>query len=179
MRTTLTALFIALSLAVSAQTVVESMQTIDDEKTLKLNIVGKRNGRPFHHTLLFDVQDLTRTERDSLHKQTLNSLSELGISNVPGMKRFGTDERQQAPAPSGAVVLHCETCTGKGRIEIYAPGYTRTRSFNSRRDPKPFFPYTFHSTPGEYRLVYVQKGVRQIESKFTVSAGESTALKVK
>jgi len=86
----MTSLFIALlvgsALISSAQTVVESMQTTNSDVTLSMNIVGKRDGRPFRHTLRFDMAGMTKMERDSLYQQTLRTLGILGISNVPGLK---------------------------------------------------------------------------------------------
>ncbi|MFD2571011.1 hypothetical protein ACFSUS_10230 [Spirosoma soli] len=182
MKTRLTISFVGLRLIVSAQTIVKSMQTTNNDKTLAMNIVGKRDGRPFRHNLHFDVEGLTQMQRDSLYEQTLHTLGVLGIKNVPGLKplKSTVDEQNDNKAQeSSAVTFGCETCTGKGRLEVYGNNFLMTRSFNTKRDAQPLFPLTVRLSAGQYRNKYWQNGVLQTELPFTVNAGEANEVKIK
>jgi hypothetical protein len=178
MKILFTTLLAGLTLSSLAQTVVSSMQTTDNEKILSMNVVGTHAGRPFRHRMEFDMAGLTPTQRDSLHQQVVQALNQLGIADVPGLKK-----RESAPATENSileVVFRCETCTGKGKLQIYGDGgFVITRSFNTKRDAQPFFPYTARLGSGPYRLVYIQNGVRQIQSDFKVKAGGPNVVMVK
>ncbi|AQG81066.1 hypothetical protein [Spirosoma montaniterrae] len=167
----------ALALPVSAQTVVKSMQTVNDGKTLSVNVVGTRDGRSFRHNLQFDVAGMTKAGRDSLYQQMLRSLDALDIRHVPGMPKPGVDA--ESGEPGAEVTFRCETCAGKGRLEVYGDNYLMTRSFNPKRDEESRFPLTVRLNPGEYRYKYWQNGVLQMELPFTVNAGEANEVKVK
>jgi len=116
------------------------MQTTNSDVTLSMNIVGKRDGRPFRHTLRFDMAGMTKMERDSLYQQTLRTLGILGISNVPGLKKADLEGTgSHVAVQNSKITFRCETCTGRGRVEIYGNDFTSTRSFNTKRDTQPFF----------------------------------------
>lgn len=169
--------FIGLNVFATAQTIVKSMQTTANEETLSMHIVGTHHGRPFDHRIQFNVAGLTTTQRDSLHRQAIRALNQLGIADVPGVGKLQFTPAAGVSSPE--VIFRCETCIGKGRLEIYGNNYTSTRSFNTKRDAQPFFPYQSRLGAGEYRLVYMQNGVRQIQSSFTVKAGEANVVTVK
>ncbi|MCY7349420.1 MAG: hypothetical protein LH606_01965 [Cytophagaceae bacterium] len=176
MKTLLTTccLLCALVITASAQTIVQSMQTINNDNTLAMTIVGKKDGRPFRHSLRFDVAGMAKVQRDSLYQQTLGVLDILGIRNVPGMKRPGADVVQ-----GDSVVFRCETCGKKGKLEISGGNYLATRPINPKRDPGKRFPLTMHLSPGDYKLLYRQRGSREIQSSFSVKAGEQNVVTVK
>lgn len=169
-------LLYTLAITASAQTIVRSMQTTNNDKTLAMTIVGKKDGRPFRHNLHFDVIGMTPTQRDSLYQETVRALDVLDIRNVPGMKRPGADG---VSVQGGSVVFRCETCERKGELEVSGGNYLATRSINPKRDPRKRFPLTMDLSPGDYRLLYRQRGSREIQSSFTVKAGEQNVVMVK
>jgi len=151
------------------------MQTSNNDNTLAMTIVGKKDGRPFRHSLRFDVAGMTKVQRDSLYQQTLGALDMLGIRNVPGMKRPGADTTVQGDS----VVFRCETCGKKGELEVSSGNFLATRLINAKRDPGKRFPLTMHLSPGDYKLLYRQRGSREIQSSFSVKAGEQNVVTVK
>lgn len=154
------------------------MQTTSGDKTLAMTIVGKRDGRPFRHNLHFDVAGMTKVQRDSLYEQTLRSLDMLDIRDVPGMKRSGADA---VSVRGDSVVFRCETCGKKGELQVSQGNYSylATQLINSKRDPQKRFPLTMYLSPGDYQMLYRQRGSRKIESSFTVKAGETNVVTVK
>ena len=175
MKTILTTLLLSLSVSAVAQTVVHSMQTADNLQTLSMTVTGKRDGRPFRHNLRFDVAGMTQTQRDSLYQQMLRTLDMLDIRNVPGMKRPGAD----VVIRGDSVVFRCETCGRKGQLEIRRGDYLATRSIGAKRAPQNRFPMTMHLGPGDYQMLYRQRGNREVQSSFTVKAGEPNVVTVK
>ena len=169
-------LLCALAVTVSAQTTVQSMQTANNGKTLAMTVVGKRDGRSFRHNLRFDVVGMTQTQRDSLYPKTVRALDMLDIRDVPGMKRPGTDV---VSVRGDSVVFRCETCERKGELEVSGGNYLATRSINPKRDSQRRFPLTMHLSPGDYRLLYRQRGSREIQSSFSVKAGGQNVVTVK
>ena len=77
------------------------------------------------------------------------------------------------------ITFRCETCTGRGRVEIYGNDFTSTRSFNTKRDTQPFFPLTMQLGSGEYMLMYWQNGERQKQLMFSVKTDEEKVVTVK
>jgi len=175
MKIFLTAFFVGLNLLALGQTVVKSMQTIDNEKVLDMNIVGQRDGHPFKHKIHFDVAGMTQIQCDSLYQQTVRALAILGIKDVPGMRKPGSEAEPRGEE----VVFSCETCKVKGSVEIYQGDFVLMRSFNSKRDTKSFFPLTLRLGSGEYRLVYRETGSRKRESNFSVRANEVNEINIK
>jgi len=156
------------------------MQTTNSDVTLSMNIVGKRDGRPFRHTLRFDMAGMTKMERDSLYQQTLRTLGILGISNVPGLKKADLEGTgSHVAVQNSKITFRCETCTGRGRVEIYGNDFMSTRSFNTKRDTQPFFPLTMQLGSGEYMLMYWQNGERQKQLMFSVKTDEEKVVTVK
>lgn len=177
MRAVLAITFLSLSMAASGQTIVESMQTTEGDKVLAMNILGNRNGEPFNHKIRFDVSGMTKIERDSLYQQTLRTIALLGVKDVPGLRKPGSDPDKENQGEK--VTFRCEMCAGKGVVEVYGDNFLLTRSFNSRRDTQPFFPLTIRLGPGEYRLVYRQNGYQKIESSFSVHVDETNEVRIK
>lgn len=141
-----------------------------------MTIVGNKDGRPFRHNLRFDVAGMTQLQRDSLYEQILRSLDMLGIRDVPGMKRPGADA---VSVRGDSVVFRCETCRRKGVLEVRRGDYLATRLINSKRYPEKRFPLTLHLGPSDYRLLYRQRGSWEVQSSFTVKAGEQNLVTVK
>lgn len=181
MRPILTILLTCLNLTTFAQTIVQSMQMTNNDKTLTMNIIGQRNERPFRHTVHFDVTGMTQPQRDSLYAQTLQTLRILGITDVSGLTKPGPDavnQQTNAKARTNTVTLQCETCLSKGYLEIYGDNYLHTSKLNSKRHSPMRFPLRLPLSPGSYYLVYVQKGQR-IQLPFTVKADEANIVTMK
>lgn len=176
MNNLLTALLLfTLNKVALSQTVVQSMQTMNNDKVLAMNITGQKAGRPFRHTVHFDVSGMTQTQRDSLYQETVQALEILGIKNVPGLTKQNTDTSSNWKP----VTFTCTTCAGKGRLEVYGNNITATRTIDSRQDGNHQFPLKLSLLPGDYRLVYYQKRVLQMQSTFAVKAGEETVVTIK
>jgi hypothetical protein len=174
MQSILITLCLCLTLPASAQTVVRSMQTTNNTQTMALNIIGKRDGRPFRHSLRFDVQGLSQAQRDSLILQTRQLLHTMGISIIYGLS-LSSEEKEMKSAPVGiATTFLCNNCTGRGRIEIYGSDWLSTRSFNTKRDKQPLFPLTMHLVPGDYRYRLRRNGAWRVDKVLTLKAGENT-----
>lgn len=147
----------------------------DDGKTLSIQLSGERlNGQKIQYDRKFNVADLSAEQRNALKSRVLDSL---GV-NMPDPPK---PPRPPKPLPAGTetVTFACETCTGKSRLEVYGNGFTSTRQFDAKKDEKPAFPLTLTLNPGDYRLMYWQNKVLQIQSTFTVKAGEANVVKVK
>lgn len=167
-------LLVAFDKAGLAQTVVQSIQTTNNDKVLAMNIVGQQAGRPFHHTIHFDVSGMTLAQRDSLYQETVQALGILGIKSVPGLTKWDTD----TTGSWKTVTFNCETCTGKGRLEVFGNNITATRTIDPRQDGNHSFPLKLSLLPGDYRLMYYQKRVLQMQSTFLVKAGQENVVKV-
>ncbi len=180
MKATLTTLCFYLSLTAYAQTVVESMQTANNDKVLSINIVGKRDGQTFRHTLRFDVTGLSQAQRDSLLYQSRRILNMLDVDNVPpGLLKSSEEIKQESAVTSDRTTFRYENCTGRGRIEVYGDNWLSTRQFNTRRDRQPLFPLTMRLAPGDYRYRLRRNGTWRTEESFTVKAGEDIVVILK
>lgn len=145
----------------------------DDGKTLAIDINGEQvTGQKLRYKRTFNVADLSAEQKEALTNHVLDSL---GINDVP--------KPPSPPAPPQTswqtVTFDCETCTDKGRLEVYGNNLTSTRTTDSRQDGDHSFPLKLDLIPGDYRLKYYQKSVLQIQSTFTVKEGEKTVVKVK
>lgn len=182
MRIILTLLLVGLYLSATAQTVIEHMATTNNDDVLAMTITGKRDGNSFRHALRFDVKGMTIPQRDSLYEQTLRTLGILGIANVPGQKTSSTVDTT-SEKPGGTITFRCETCSGKGRLEVYGNGYTVTRVIDHRPDEAHSFPMRIRFAPGDYRLLYYEKHglkyVLQTQSTFTAKSDEAGTVTVK
>lgn len=160
------------------QTVVRSMQTVNNDKELSMTIVGTKDGRSFRHALRYDVTGLAKTQRDSLYGKSVEALATLGITNVPGMQ-VGTEKTaDRATVPSGVITIACETCTRKGQLELYGSNYLHTRNMKPKGEPQNRFPLTMQLGSDRYRLVYKQKGRQPVEIPFMLSGGETKQLAI-
>lgn len=158
------------SLTATAQTNLMS-QINDNGKTLSIHVTGQKNGQTVDRTHTFSIVGMTRPQKDSLMNRVLDSL--------------GLGDKPMAPTPpvpdSGepVVTFVCETCTGKGKLVINGTNYATTHEFDLTKNEKSTFPFDLPLIPGDYRLMYWQNKVLQIQSSFTVKAGEKKEVKVK
>ncbi len=158
-------------LAGSAQTVVTSMQTTDNPDVLAMNVIGTRDGRPFRHSFRYETTGLTQPERDSLYRQSSRTLAALGIP-MPKPYVPGTANTES----ENSVTITCATCIRKGDLEIYGTNSVHTRKLNDNRAGADVFPITVPLAPGDYRLVYKQRGQPTIEMPLTIAGGEKKQL---
>lgn len=145
----------------------------DDGKTLTIDINGEQvNGQKLRYKRAFNVANFSADQRDALKNRILDSL---GVNDVPKLP--------DPPAPSRSgwetVRFNCESCTSKGRLEVYGNNITATRTIDDRNDGNHAFPLKLSLLPGEYQLIYYQKRVLQIQSTFTVKPGETNVVTVK
>lgn len=166
------------SLVSPAQTIVRSMQTVDNDNELSMNVVGTRDGRPFRHTLRYDVSGLTKPQRDSVYERNAQVLATLGITNVPGMRSRSEKTAASVTAPSGVVTIACAACERKGQLELYSTNYLQTRRIKPKGEPQNRFPVTMQLGPDQYRLVYKQRGRRPVEIPFALIGGETRQLTI-
>lgn len=147
----------------------------DDDKTLSIQVDGTVDGKPITYDRRFNVDGMSIAQKDALKQRIFDSL---GIGeppkppvppSPPKLARTGTEE----------VTVQCESCTGKMRLEISGSGFTLTHESDSKKDKEAGFPLTAAMKPGDYRLMYWQNKVLQIQSTFTVKAGEENVVKVK
>lgn len=166
-------------LTASAQTIVRSMQTVNNDKELSVNVVGTQTGRPFRHQIRYDVTGLTKAQRDSLYAESVQALATLGITNVPGLQKPGLENAEgQAATQTGVVTITCVTCQRKGQLELYGSNYLHTRMMNPKGEPQKRFPVTMRLGPDQYRLVYKQRGHQPVEVPFVLSIGEAKQLTI-
>jgi hypothetical protein len=160
------------SLVASAQTNLMS-QINDNGKTLSIHVTGKKNGQSVDRTHTFNIVGLNRTQKDSLMNRVLDSLG-LGDKPMPMPSSL--------PIPNNGepmVTFVCETCTGKGKLVINGNNYSTTHEFDLTKNEKSTFPFELPLVAGDYRLMYWQNKVLQIQSSFTVKEGEKKEVKVK
>ena len=156
-------------LACSAQTVITSRQTGTIRNELTMNVAGTMDGRPFRHMLRYDVAGLGQLQRDSLLARGHRALALL----VPGIEPLTMpSDPKNDRAETTTVTLQCETCTGKGELFLYGQNSLSTRKVNANRPGSMRFPLTVPLTPGDYRLVYKQRGRQPIELPLTLAEGE-------
>ena len=159
-------------LAGSAQTVVTSMQTANNPDLLSMYVRGTQNGRPFRHTLHFEVTGLTQPQRDSLYRQSSRALAALGITSMPQLDVPGTANTES----ESSVTVACANCIRKGELQLYGANSVHTRKVNYKRPGSDVFPVTVPLSAGTYRLVYKQRGRQPIELPLTIAEGEKKQL---
>jgi hypothetical protein len=184
MKLLLISLFIGTSLAATGQTSSYSSLSShinDEEKTLSIRISGEKDGRPVQYNRTFNVASLTKVQRDALKNRVLDSLGLGDAPNPPSPPSPPTPKHpdQRLAEAESNVTFTCKTCTAKGKLSISGDGFSMTREFDSSKDDKPVFPFSLSLEPGEYRLMYWQNKVLQIQSSFTVKAGEKNTIVVK
>lgn len=178
--TTKSLLFLPLllsSLLSTAQTMITSRQTGIAHNELTMNVVGTMDGRPFRHTLRYNVTGLDEPQRDSLFEQGYRALAIL----VPGIKppTRVSGKEDIAPAETSTVTVNCETCTRKGELLLYGQDFLATRKVNDNRPGAMRFPLTVPLAAGNYRLVYKQRGRQPIELSYTLNPREQKQLTLK
>ena len=160
-------------LAGSAQTVVTSMQTANNERELSMNVVGTQAGRPFRHTLRYEVAGLTQSQRDSLYRQSSSALASLGITSVP---KLDSPNKANTEAGGSSVTIACADCIRKGELALYGANWVHTNKVNYKRPGAMRFPLMIPLAAGNYQLVYKQRGRRPIEMPLTITEGEHKQL---
>lgn len=187
MRFLLIGVFISASVAATAQTSSYSSLSShinDDEKTLSIRISGEKDGRPVQYNQTFNVASLTKAQREALKNRVLDSLGLGQAPEPPAPPRPPKPPKPESPDQllddtESNVTFTCKTCADKGKLSISGNGFSMTREFETSKGDKPVFPFSLSLEPGDYRLVYWQNKVLQIQSSFTVKAGEKNTISVK
>jgi hypothetical protein len=160
-------------LAGSAQTLVKSMQTANNPDVLSMQVTGTLDGRPFRHTLRYEVAGLTQSQRDSLYQQSSRALASLGITSVP---KLDSPNKANTEAGGSSVTIACADCIRKGELALYGANSVHTRKMNYNRPGATQFPLMLPLAAGNFRLVYKQRGRRPIEMPLTITEGEHKQL---
>lgn len=155
----------------------------DDGKTMSIQVTGERNGKSIRYNRAFDVAKLKPAEKEAMKNRILDSL---GVGEAPPAppKPAGAVGIPTPPTPPGVgqsvVTFQCETCAGKVKLMVASASEDFTIERDAKADTdKRLFPYQLPLSPGEYALKYYQNGVLQIQSTFTVRAGEKSTVVVK
>ena len=156
---------------------------------MSVRVEGQVDGQPIDYQHTFDVARLSGPAKDDLKHRIFDSLG-IGEQQKPplppapprrpqGGPSADTNDESDSDAEQN-VTFRCETCTGKIKLVL-----TRsTGDYSFERDTKSdsqkrFFPYAIPLPPGEYQLQYSQNDVLQIQSTFTVKAGQENTVVVK
>lgn len=179
MKYSLLFLFASVAVTATAQTSTYSTthsQINDDEKTLSIQIDGQRDGQSIAYNRSFDVRGMSKAQRDALKNRVLDSLK---LGNTPPPPEPLKAPKPPRPAPSNdaqeTVQFTCASCLGKSKLTISGNGISITQE----RDNGKLFPLKQQLAPGDYRYVYWQNGVLQMQLPFTVKAGEENVVNVK
>jgi hypothetical protein len=148
----------------------------DDDKTLSIQVDGLVDGKSIKYDRRFNVKDMSIAQKDALKQRVFDSL---GIGEPPAPPKPPVPPSKSAKTGTEEVTIQCESCTGKMRLEIHGSGFTMTHESDSKKDKEAGFPLTAAMRPGEYRLMYWQNKVLQIQSTFTVKADDENVVKVK
>lgn len=159
-----------------------------DELAIRVS-AERADGQRMQYSRTFDVRGLNKTQREALKNHVLDSL---GVGNTPpppGPPTPPTVVTTPLPptpaapmtAPTGTEVVRlvCPSCTDQMRLEISGTGYTYSRSHSSDKEKASIFPLELSMAPGDYRLMYWQNKVLQMQTPFTVKAGEKNVITVK
>ena len=169
MNALLISLLLGLSLPAFAQrssTEVINSSVNDDGKTYSIRIDGDINGKAVHYNRIFNVKGMSSAQKDALKERIMDSL------------RTGKVANTRAGSPNGTVFI-CESCVGRMKLEVLGDGVSVIREEYPQVGEKSMFPLTMTLKPGEYRLMYWQNKVMQIQDTFTVKAGEPTEVRIK
>lgn len=162
---------------------------------MSIQVDGVRNGKALNYKRTFNTANLSHSEQEALKNRILDSLGIGQPKNPPTLLTLPMPsggamiQSPQPPIPpdndavSGdkeAVTFQCESCTGKIKLSVDSV----SEDYSFQRDTKVdgnkrFFPYQLLLEPGDYRLVYYQNGVLQIQSTFTVKKGQANTVVVK
>jgi hypothetical protein len=188
-------LFFSLA-ATAQQSSISSLTTSinEDGKTMSIQVDGVRNGKALNYKLTFNTANLNHAQQEALKNRILDSLGIGQPANPPTLFTLPMPsggamvQPPQPPTPSDndiagdkeAVTFRCESCTGKIKLSVMSA----SEDYSFQKDTKieknkRFFPYQLLLEPGDYRLVYHQNGVLQIQSTFTVKKGEDNTVVVK
>ncbi len=162
-----------------------------DELSIQIQ-ADRTDGDQLRYNRTFNVAGMTKAQKDALKKHVLDSL---GLSSTPapqvtltppvppvppvGAVTAGIPAPPVPPAGLETVRLVCPSCTNKMKLEISGTGYAYSRSSSSDKEKASFFPIDLPLEPGDYKLKYWQNGVLQMQTPFTVKAGEKNVIAVK
>ncbi len=159
----------ACAMAQQSQTETISSSVNDDGKTYSIKIDGDMNGRTVHYDRTFPVKGLSSAQKDALKERIMDSLRTGRITPV-----------QSRPTKDpNATVFVCESCAGRMKIQVFGDGVSIIREEYPKLGEASMFPLTMTLKPGEYRLMYWQNKVMQIQDTFTVKAGEPGEVRIK
>lgn len=173
MRNYLSVLLVLVSLTATAQTALPATLTAridDDDRRLSIQIDGTKAGHTVQYARTFDVTGMSRSQKDALQDQVLDSL---GLGDSP------------TPPPSAnheplLVTFSCPTCAGRTRLFVGGGPADVSLAYESTiEQDKPAFSLALRLSPGEYRYIYWQNRVLQMELPFTVKAGQANTVQVK
>jgi len=159
----------ACAVAQQSQTETLSSSVNDDGKTYSIKIEGDMNGRTVHYDRTFTVKGMSAAQKDALKERIMDSLRTSKI----------TDVRPRVARDPNATVFICETCAGRMKIQVVGDGVSVIREEYPKLGEASMFPLTMTLKPGEYRLMYWQNKVMQIQNTFTVIAGEPSEVRIK
>ena len=172
MKILLTSLLLSVgAYAVAQQSRTETLSSTinDDGKTYAIKIDGDMNGRTVHYDRTFTVKGLSSAQKDALKDRIMDSLRTGKITTV--QPRIAKDPN--------ATVFICESCAGRMKIQVFGDGVSVIREEYPRQGEASMFPLAMTLKPGEYRLMYWQNKVMQIQDTFTVRAGEPGEVRIK
>ena len=171
MKTLLSSFLLGLSLSAFAQqsTEVINSSVNDDGKTYAVKIDGAMNGKPVYYNRTFNVRGMTSVQKDALNERIMDSLRTGKVVSV----------RPTTSKDPNATVFMCETCAGRMKIQVFGDDVSVIREEYPKLGEPSMFPLTMTLKPGEYRLMYWQNKVMQIQDTFTVSAGKPTEVRIK
>ena len=171
MKTFLTTFLLGLSLLTFAQrstTETINSSLSDDGKTYSVRIEGEINGRPVYYNRRFNAVGMSAGQKNALNERIMDSLRTGKVASVPIRVSSST-----------ATVFRCPDCVGRMKLQLISEGVTIIREEYPKLGEKSMFPLTITLKPGEYRLMYWQNKVLQIQNTFTVKAGEATEVQIK
>jgi hypothetical protein len=166
--------FTLLSMSVLAQNSRSELKTsiTDDGKIYAIEIKGDKDGQPIQYSKTFDVKGMTNAEKDGIKQRVLDSLG-LGDGDVP-------KAQVKAKPETVRVTFVCKTCKGNYKLEVRGDDYSSTSEFETKKDEsKSLFPQVLDLKEGEYKFIYWQNKVLQMQMKFTVSANSENIITVK
>ena len=176
MKTLFTSLLLSLSLSAFAQqpktesrTEMLTSSVNDDGKTYAIKVDGDMNGRTVHYDRTFAVRGMSTSQKNALNERIMDSLRTGKITTV----------RSRVAKDPNATVFSCESCAGRMKIQVFGDGVSVIREEYPRQGEASMFPLTMTLKPGDYRLMYWQNKVMQIQDTFTVKAGEPTEVRIK
>lgn len=159
----------ACAVAQQSRTEMLSSNVNDDGKTYSIKVDGDMNGRTVHYDRTFNARGMSTAQKDALRERVMDSLRTGKVTTV----------RLRAAKDPNATVFICESCTGRMKIQVFGDGVSVIREEYPKQGEVSMFPLTMTLKPGEYRLMYWQNKVMQIQDTFTVKVGEPGEVRIK